>query len=601
MDLNESCSGGEDDYNSEAEEQGMVWDPMAMDGSLQFGPGGGYGRARRAAWTSDEERRLAQLAARYSNAGQRMCWRIIAQELNTGRTSKQCREHYLNSLRPNMKKGGWTQREEYIISREHSRIGSHWCIIAKKLPGRTDNSIKNFFNATVRSKAINKTESILWLYVDRLRNGRQPKDAFVEACEVWSAYMPQSVVQEVMHGKSTKPGSQGSGQSSGLHISTNTPMLPRSGSYSNMGRGSGSPRSNGLQAGMLMPMLPGMTGMPVHEGAADDGAEALMLLAGKCVPDEAGEGAAAGAAPVGGPGPNGLHTRASRTSSGTDYNGKGEGVKAEPGAQRQEQEAEQGEGMQQPKRRKLADLATAQQLLAAGAPSLMQVPGPGSGLQGLPLGLGAPGLSNHLLGGGLSLETLQQLQLQQLLAGGAGAPNMGGGAGGLPLQSLLQQLGAQQLLQQQLQLNSALGAQAGLLPPEQLLAAQNAGLQQQLLHNASILQALDANKQGGAGAAGMLPQLNAAGLQQLGNPAAAAALQQQLSNLQAAGGMPGQQQLIIITVPAGSGLPSGATSLQGLQGQLTQGQLAQLGGMLPNGAGLGAPNAQLPAPNGVAA
>lgn len=100
-----------------------------------------------------------------------MCWRLIAQELNTGRTSKQCREHYLNSLRPNMKKGQWTQKEEvrlgqgrsspwliwrtytdmqgltvlvvrarvrlqYIIAREHAKNGSHWCIIAKKLPGR---------------------------------------------------------------------------------------------------------------------------------------------------------------------------------------------------------------------------------------------------------------------------------------------------------------------------------------------------------------------------------------------------------------------------------------------------------------------------------
>jgi hypothetical protein len=51
----------------------------------------------------------------------RMCWRIIAQELNTGRTSKQCREHYLNSLRPNMKKGGWTQREE---------VGARMCALA---------------------------------------------------------------------------------------------------------------------------------------------------------------------------------------------------------------------------------------------------------------------------------------------------------------------------------------------------------------------------------------------------------------------------------------------------------------------------------------
>jgi hypothetical protein len=35
-----------------------------------------------------------------------------------------------------MKKGSWDMQEEYIIAREHSRVGSHWCIIAKKLPGR---------------------------------------------------------------------------------------------------------------------------------------------------------------------------------------------------------------------------------------------------------------------------------------------------------------------------------------------------------------------------------------------------------------------------------------------------------------------------------
>ncbi len=130
-----------------------------------------------------------------------MCWRQIAAELGTGRTSKQCREHYLNSLRPDMKKGGWTQREEvrlgcrgcvgvggagrtlaahashavrpernaqYIIAREHSRTGSHWSTIAKKLPGRTDNSIKNLYNATWRSKANNKVESFLVSAYDSL-------------------------------------------------------------------------------------------------------------------------------------------------------------------------------------------------------------------------------------------------------------------------------------------------------------------------------------------------------------------------------------------------------------------------------------------------
>lgn len=386
--------------------------------------------------------------------------------------------------------------------------------------------------------------------------------------------MPQAVVQEVMHGKSGKPGSQGSGQSSGHHVSTNSGMMPRSGSFTDTPRGSRSPCIGGLQPGMMMQGMGGGGGG--YEVAADDGAEALMLLAGKCVPaadgaDDAQDG-------------NHVNTRTSRTSSGTDYNKVDNPVaaKVEPGVnQEEEQEAEQGEGGPQAKRLKVTDsLATLWPLLSPNAPSMMQMVQPGAGLAGLgtlPLNLGS-GLTSALLrgsGAGLTVDTLQQLQLEQLLMGmGVGSGAAVGGVpngGNLPLQSLLQQLGAQQLLQQQLQqqLSSALGgASTGLLPAEQLLAAQSVGLQQQLLHNASLLQALDATKQGAATVSvppSVLPQIVAAnaGLQQqLANPAAT--LQQQLSSLQAGGGVGGQQQYIIISVPANTGAASLPAAAGGL-------------------------------------
>ncbi|KAL6761830.1 hypothetical protein V8C86DRAFT_767995 [Haematococcus lacustris] len=80
-------------------------------GSSSDGEQQAYCRAKRAVWTEAEEERLVMLAGKLE-PGQRLSWRFLAEELGTGRSAKQCREHYLNSLQPNMKKGKWTQVEE---------------------------------------------------------------------------------------------------------------------------------------------------------------------------------------------------------------------------------------------------------------------------------------------------------------------------------------------------------------------------------------------------------------------------------------------------------------------------------------------------------
>ncbi|GFH12021.1 transcription factor MYB98 [Haematococcus lacustris] len=87
-----------------------------------------------------------------------------------------------------MKKGKWTQVEEYLIAQGHSRLGSQWCKISSMVPGRTDNAVKNFYNATSRSKALSRPESILWLYISRVRAGLTAAAAFSEALEVWKAH-----------------------------------------------------------------------------------------------------------------------------------------------------------------------------------------------------------------------------------------------------------------------------------------------------------------------------------------------------------------------------------------------------------------------------
>ncbi|KAI3831898.1 hypothetical protein MKX03_022270 [Papaver bracteatum] len=109
----------------------------------------------RGAWTATEDKILSDYIKKHGEGG----WRNLPTKAGLKRCGKSCRLRWLNYLRPDIKRGNISSDEEELIIRLHKLLGNRWSLIAGRLPGRTDNEIKNYWNTNLAKKIQNHSAS----------------------------------------------------------------------------------------------------------------------------------------------------------------------------------------------------------------------------------------------------------------------------------------------------------------------------------------------------------------------------------------------------------------------------------------------------------